>query len=70
MDVLLHFFPDTFAGHYLYILICVISSDHDMNVDVCYILLHCYFRLQFNNLTAYLHCGPYNDLWIFKKIDP
>lgn len=70
MDVLFHFFPDTFAGHYLCTLVCVISSDRDTNVEVCYILLHCYFRLQFNNITACLHCVLYNDLWILKKMEP
>lgn len=38
MDVLFHFFPGTFAGHYLCTLVCVISSDHDANVEACYIL--------------------------------
>lgn len=68
MDIF-HFFPNTFAGHYLCRLFCVISSDHDMNVEVCYILLHFYFRLQFNNVTVYLHCVPYN-LGILQKMAP
>lgn len=68
MDVLFHFFPDSFAGHYLCTLVCVISSDHDTNVEVCYILLHFYFRLQFKNVTAYLHCVPYSDIQILKKL--
>lgn len=62
MDVLFHFFPGAFAGHYLCTLVCVISSAHTANAEVCYILLHFYFRLQFNNVTASLHCVPYNDL--------
>lgn len=62
MGVLFPFFPDTFAGHYLCTLVCVISSDHDIHVEFCYILLHIYFRLQFNTVTAHLDCVPYNDL--------
>lgn len=33
MDVLFHFFPDTFSADYLYMLVCLISSDHETRVE-------------------------------------